>query len=509
MSTISQLYSQFRACGQIGQDPVSHMNNAIERVQNMPNFDQKLATVSATYEHEEKNKALFVQAVLKNHNEGLDPSFSSLQTLNRTLNLFESATNTVRSQTTKQIEALKNCYFSQGRIEGYAGIMQNLGCSVWQTHLPTDVAAKIMGLLSLRDHFRASATCSAWHKAACRPHGFSPTYLPHEIPFISSFTTSLTRSQFLAQRRLVEAASINEPSDRLLLRHGNQEVLALYNRNPGDPIIFHTEHAIGVVNGNKRFTISHDFHSEYKLLSVPSLHKIFVINQDETHIHSIHEIDTTTGSMTTLASEATETTALRIDYRDNKIWMVDAENRLHTFDLAAGKLCIGTEPILLTTGGRGLNNYKNMLRIFTSAGPTATFATEDLTNLAEGAHPIPNTEHTTRFTTITDRVLYASYTSEKKVTAFDRISGEVLKDYPHSILPSSWFTPAALISEGFLYLTVGYHKTEVYDLLTGKLIRTITFDEDDDGALGSQVLANKLIYIYKDTELRIKTLGAP
>lgn len=163
------------------------------------------------------------------------------------------------------------------------------------------------------------------------------------------------------------------------------------------------------------------------------------------------------------------------------------------------------DPADLTPGGRGMTNYRNMLRIFTSLGEKATFATEDLTNLAAGAHHIPNTQDTTRFTTITDKVLYASYTSENKVRAFDRITGDTLRDYPHSKLLSGWLTPGALITEGFLYLTVNYNTTEVYDLLTSKRIRTITF-EDQAEVLSIQAIGNVIIYT-QGAEVRLKKLG--
>lgn len=505
MSSISQLYAHFRACGQIGQNRTEYMNRALDPVKNDPAFKGQLAAVSTTYRHKEKNKALFVQAVLENAANDRDSTFSALEALNRTLTLFERASKPERSQTTKKVKAVKQCYISFGRVDGYAAVLQDLGCSIWQRGLPSDLTAKIISYLPLMDHFHASATCSAWYKAAIRPDAFRPIPLPQEIPFFSSFIKMPTREEFLAQRMLLQRASEQEPVDKLVLRTANQEVPELHAREKGDPIIFKSEHAIGVVHGNRRFTVTHDFTERYKVLSVAGLQKIFVVNERSEGVHELHALDTQTGVMTMRCSCQFEGTVSHFGYRDNKLWLLDSQSVLRSFDLETAALRVEAETVEPSASGAGMNHYRDMLRIFTSSGPVATFATEDLSNLAAGAHAIPNTQDTTRFTTITDRVLYASYQARREVAAFDRTTGEKLKSYSHSKLSGFWLTPGALISEGFLYLTVNNTTTEVYDLLVGDLITTITFD-DDTITSGMQAVANKIIYVQGNT-LRSKTIG--
>jgi hypothetical protein len=143
-----------------------------------------------------------------------------------------------------------------------------------------------------------------------------------------------------------------------------------------------------------------------------------------------------------------------------------------------------------------------MLHIFTSIGDTATFETEDFSDMQAGSHPIPNTEDTSRFTAITQRVLYASYQGEKQVSAFDRETGTKLKNYPYTQLPIFWMTPGALISEGFLYLSINYKDTEVYNLLTGEHITTFTVPRSSE----TQAFGNRCVYI-EGNEVRERRIG--
>jgi len=520
MSAISPVFTYFRSIGVEGKEHDQWVTESLKLVPK-PTLVQRLVgccgglrrTTSITQvkvsldeiikeaveDPQERAEALFVQGVLENIECRRDPHLVNLGRLNALLNTAIDAP-LAKKAVTKQ-------YFTTGAIVERSESARHLkaaGCGVAQKGFGLDVLALIFRNLCLKDHCSAAATCDSWYRAAARPDAFDIRSLTPEEKFYLSSLLEPTIQGVRENRRLQAASKTRTLSDTFICRtsFGSSENTFQYQPAADDPVIIKDTTYFTIVDLNVR--IAHAFRSEYELLYVKDLNKIFVVDKDHFSTYGLYEIDLDTGSSTRLTSQMLVVSTFHMAYHNNKIWIVTGLGSLSVYDRATSTFTQHNWP-LNPSSGLGRNHFTDLRHLYTSPGAVATFEAQDLENPTQPPHVIPGSEKCLALVANTPNALYVSKGDKKTVVALDVETGRELKTFTHPYLTWLWQSPAVQVNNGLLYVSVSMSTTHVYDILTGKHIRKISFGWTGNNA-HMQIFANKIVYRVGN-EVRMKSLA--
>ncbi len=502
MSGISDVYTYFRSIGLEGKEHDKWVTESLSLVPK-PNLFQRvfafcggnldkpsitkvminLDSIIAKDDEdpESRSMATFIKGVLENLRLKRDPQLINLKKLNTLLASTDGLPN-FKALVQKE-------YFSTGIVDNNSNAVRILRGPLQQ--LPQDIIARIFSYLCLKDRANAAATCLNWKRAEGRPDSLDLRAITREEMLYVSSLRDQTLKGIKENRAFIQAYKTCDfkPS---VIASGFMNAHALFQYQPkaGDPILIRKQTSIYIPNTKK--TIAHNFRSDYVLLYEKSINKIFAVDKEARTIHGLYEIDPETGVVVSLFEENTLTEAyfgFHVAYHDNEIWIITGFGSSRVYDRETKTLREENWKVKLY---QGFSYFVGLRHINTIDDPFRRFEVIDIDNPQESF--IVHNSKNCYFVAKTSNALYVSMGDCKTVLALDIETGETLKTFRHPPLTLLSIGPYAQVSNGILYLATNNRKTEAYDILTGKHVRSIPLGWFQEYSKELQVFDNKLVY---------------
>ncbi len=491
MSSISNVYTYFKSIGLEGKEHDKWVTESLSLVPKpnlfqryfgccggnldktsitkvMINLDSVIANDAE--DPESRSMATFIKGVLENLRLKRDPQLINLKKLNALLASAEGLSN---SKALVQEE-----YLATGIVDDKSNAVRRLragDCGPAQ-QLPEDIIAKIFRHLCLKDRANAAATCWNWKRAETRHDSLDFGALTFDEMLYVSSLRDQTLKGIKENRAFIQAYKTCDFKTSVIA-NGFMNAYALFQYEPkvGDPILIRNQTSIYIANTEK--TIAHNFRADYVLLYEKSINKIFAVDKEADTIHGLYEIDPETGVIVSLFKENIRVVPhhFHMGYLDNKIWFsLHLERAVRIYDRETNTLREDNS-IELSPGIIGRSLFEHSTHKYTNGKAARTFKVL----LAKKY-----------------RSFTASFGEKLPKTSIHNLSGDHQMMQHHSL----WFLwvvpfPYGHVSNGMLYTTTSSSKTEVYDILTGKHVRTISFGWFQRNSL-MKVFDNKLVYPY-------------
>ncbi len=504
MSGISDVYTYFRSIGISGQEHTQWVTDSLSLVPkpslfsrlfgccappsktSIPKVMLRLDEIASNdvEDSDARNMAAFIKGVLENLHLERDLDLVNLKRLNTLLNVPDHLPRSKAS--------VEKHYLATGMIDEKSADTRRLVAATGGPfqQLSQDMLAKIFSYLSLRDHFKAAATCRDWQRAAARNDSLSLRSLaPEEKLYVSTLRDQSLQGICTHRTFLGKYATGNFKTSILASRFFNSRIPFAYQPKSGDPILIRDEAAIYI--GNTTRAIPHNFRGDYVVLYEKSINKIFVLDKVRSTIHGLYEIDPETGETRALFQEVIETsTNFHITFHNNEIWIITRLGSSRVYNRESGELREENWEVK-PAQFLSLHHFSGMQHIYTSNGAVSTFEVQNLEN-PQDAHILPGSEKCYSLIATTPNALYVAMRDHRTVAALDSRTGEILQTFFHPKL-FLWSTPAAHVHNGMLYLSTSPFKTHAFDILTGKKIRTFSFGFFERNS-NLQIYDNNLVY---------------
>ncbi len=454
----------------------------------------KLTTIVAESPKESdlRAQATFVKSVLEILLLRRDPGLKNLALLNRICRLFTTATEQDKANLALPVKQLTQSYLAKGSFDNAAECTEILkklkisGAGPWQFVLPSDLVAILFTHLSLKDLLSASSSCKRWRELATRDEvshslcgkvescAYISSLIRTAAPLIEDVRANRCKICDFKKRKIFETFADTMPTniEGFTISDGLDEAI-IYD-NLGFQVFKR--------DGSKT-VFPHDLGDQQNIIILHGKGKWYAVcGLNLRTLQSIHEIDTTTGTLRLIHTPSPNVTFAYATYYDNKIYVM--LNTLYVLDLATNRATqleprLPSGPTVCCTS-----------RYFVVRGASGHMQIQDLSDLTAPPIVVANSqEYFER--AVTSTVLYVSDHAESSIKAIDLATGRMVCSWAHDPLPADRI-PKVRVSNGMLYVSIRDREILVYDLLTTKLVRSIDLLLDCNPTY--TVLANKILY---------------